>query len=199
MLWPLIASPPTAVFHWAGLYCSHSPFLASTPILNRPTCEPNSALSSSDSHKEPSTWPQMCAEGEGLGQKWGCGAGVWPLTCEACPCLLTLPCPMPADDDDKDDDGFLIGPPNLGGSERTQFMMGNPGHRVSGWYRAKRSVLPRTSSMQGVAFWMLYNPLLWMEWTCSRTSGVYTVIPQWESAINSGWRHHTDFYYHRVC
>lgn len=65
--------------------------------------------------------------------------------------------------------------------------------------RAKRSVLPRTSSMQGAAFWMLYNPLLWMEWTCSRTSGVYTVILQWESAINSGRRQHTDFYYHRVC
>lgn len=39
---------------------------------------------------------------------------------------------MPADDYDQDDDGFLIGPPNLGGSERTQFMMGNPGYRVSG-------------------------------------------------------------------
>lgn len=37
MLRPLRAPPLTAVFHWAGLQCSRSPFLASTHILSRPT------------------------------------------------------------------------------------------------------------------------------------------------------------------
>lgn len=58
-------------------------------------------------------------------------ARIWPLPCKACSCLLTLPCPMPADDVDNDDDGLLIGPPNLCGSERTQLMMGHSGHKIS--------------------------------------------------------------------